>query len=690
MHLDLKGLLAGAQGKNYELHERHINPQFSKVLRTIGFDHCYTRGVGPYLWDDKGNKYLDMIAGYGVFNLGRNHLSVKQALIDYLNLDYPGLVQMEAPLLSGLLAEELKKRMPNELEIVYFTSSGAEGVETAIKFARCSTKRSTIIHCKKAFHGLSNGALALNGDQSFRKGFDPFLPNCRMIPFNDLNALEHELMKGDVAGFIVEPVQGKGVNLPSHGYLRDAAALCRRQGALFIADEVQSGMGRTGRFLALEHDADVDPDIVILSKSLSGGYVPVGAVLTRRWIYDRVFSSLDRAVVHSSTFGQGGMAMAAGLATLSTMDEFDLIAQAESIGKKLGEGLQAMQSRYELIKDIRWRGCMVGIEFGAPRSLGLRTGWEMVHAMDSNLFPQAITMPLLQDHRVLTQVAGHNIDVIKLLPTLVMNDDDIHWFLNSFEDVMQKMEKFPGPAWDVLSRLGKIAVTNRGRKIAPQGVSPEIMQGQTDTVQTASIPETKADSGGTCVHRLARRAVKPLVNTPVTPNDLTTLRLVTGVAAAVAFAMGDYFWTAWGGLLFVISAFLDRADGELARISGKTSPEGHRYDLISDIVVTVLLFIGIGIGLSNSTLGWWAPLLGIISGASVAAIFWVVTRMEQKSRKGEPAFGSGKGFDADDVLFIVGPIAWLDDLIALLLASSFGAPLFLLFALYHLKQMKPV
>jgi ornithine--oxo-acid transaminase len=688
MHPDFKDLLAKLQGSNFELHEQHINPQFSRVLRTIGFDHCYTRGVGPYLWDDKGNQYLDMMSGYGVFNLGRNHPLVKQALKDYLDLDYPSLVQMEAPLLSGLLAAELKKRMPNQLDIVYFTNSGTEGVETAIKFARCSTGRPVVLHCKKAFHGLSTGSLALNGDESFRKGFEPFLPGCRMIPFNDLNALERELMKGDVAGFIVEPVQGKGVNLPSAGYLRDAAALCRRHGALFIADEVQSGMGRTGRFLALEHDGDVDPDIVILSKALSGGYVPVGAVLTRRRIYDRVFSSMDRAVVHSSTFGQGGMAMAAGLATLAVMDEFNLMAQAEHIGRKLGEGLQAMQTRYELIKDIRWRGCMVGIEFGPPRSLGLRTGWEMVHAMDGNLFPQAVTMPLMQDHRVLTQVAGHHIDVIKLLPALVMNDEDIRWFLKAFEDVMQKMDKFPGPAWDVLSRLGKIAISGRGNKNIPQPETPAATQTPADVERAASMPVIGKSSGSTWVHRIARRAVRPLVNTSITPNHLTTLRLVTGVAAAAAFAVGDYFWTAWGGLLFVISAFLDRADGELARMKEQTSSQGHRYDLISDAAVTVLLFIGIGIGLSNSTLGWWAPLLGIVSGASVAAIFWVVTRMEQKSRESRPAFGSVKGFDPDDVLFIVGPFAWLDDLITLLLASSLGAPLFLMFALYQARHRK--
>jgi ornithine--oxo-acid transaminase len=461
MSFDLKQMLADAKGTNYALHESHINPQFSKVLNTIGFNRCYERAEGPYLWDDKGERYLDMIAGYGVFNLGRNHPAVRQALSDYLTLEYPSMVQLDAPLLSGLLAQELKKRMPNELDMVFFTNSGTEGVETAIKYARCATRRSVIVHCKKAFHGLSLGALSLNGDVSFREGFEPFLPDCRVVPYNDLAALEEALATNDVAGFVVEPIQGKGVNLPSPGYLRDAAALCRKHGALFIADEVQCGMGRSGRFLALEFDENVDPDIVILSKALSGGYLPIGAVLTRRWIYDQVFSSMERGVVHSSTFGQGGMAMAAGLATLALTDELDLCHRAELIGEKLGEGLQALQSRYQLIKDIRWRGGMIAIEFGRPQSLALRAGWDMIHKLDTNLFPQAITIPLLQDHHILTQVAGHNIDTIKLLPPLIIDDEDIRWFLSGFEQVMQKLEKFPGPAWEVLSRLGKIAISNR-------------------------------------------------------------------------------------------------------------------------------------------------------------------------------------------------------------------------------------
>src|ERR1700756_3000787 len=356
--LDIIQLMEDHAGENYELHQRHINPANVRTLHTIGFDRCYVRAEGPYLWDIEGTKYLDMLSGYGVFGLGRNHPEVRRVLVDFLNADYPSLVKMEAPLLSGLLAQELKKRMPNQLDMVFFTNSGTEGVETAIKYARCATGKPAIIHCYKAFHGLTYGSLSLNGDESFREGFAPFLPDCRAIPFNDLDALERELRRGDVAAFIVEPVQGKGVNIPSPGYLKESAALCRKHGALFIDDEVQSGMGRTGKFLAIEHDGDVDPDIVILSKTLSGGFVPVGAVLCKKWIHEKVFSSMQRSVVHSSTFSQGSLALAAGLAALDVINRECLVARATQIGNAIGGGLRAMMPKYEFLKDVRWRGAM--------------------------------------------------------------------------------------------------------------------------------------------------------------------------------------------------------------------------------------------------------------------------------------------------------------------------------------------
>jgi acetylornithine/succinyldiaminopimelate/putrescine aminotransferase len=461
MPVDIAKLIADHEGDNYALHAEHVNPRFAKVLRTIGFDRCYTKAQGSYLWDQAGRQYLDLISGYGMFALGRNHPAIRQALEDFVSLDYPSLVQMEAPLLSGLLAAELKKRVAEQLDTVYFTNSGTEGVETAIKFAHCATGRPAIIYCEHAFHGLSNGSLSINGDETFRQGFAPFLPDCRAVPFDDLAALERALSAGDVAAFIVEPVQGKGVQIPAADYLSQAADLCHRHGALIIADEVQTGLGRTGRFLALEHSENATPDILVLSKALSGGYVPVGAVMTTRTIYDRVFSSLERSVVHSSTFGQGSLAMVAGLATLAALDDEHAIENAERIGAHLTVGLTEMLPRFEFLHAVRGQGCMIGIELGPPSSLALKTAWSVVHKMDRSLFPQALVIPLLDDHGIMTQVAGHHLDVIKLLPPLNLSMDDADHFLSAFETVLTGLEQFPGPVWDLLTRIGKFSLTDR-------------------------------------------------------------------------------------------------------------------------------------------------------------------------------------------------------------------------------------
>ena len=471
MALNIKSLLSESQGQNYDLHNEHINPAFTKVLRTIDFDRNYVRAEGQYLWDDKDNRYLDMLAGYGVFNVGRNNATIKKSLIDFLNCNYPSLVQLDAPLLSGLLAKELKERMPYQLDYVYFTNSGSEGVETAIKFARCATGRTGIIHAQKSFHGLTIGALTLCGDNTFKEGFKPFMPDTYTVPFNDLPALEEVLATNEIAAFIVEPIQGKGVNIPDKGYLTETARLCRKHKALFIADEVQTGLGRTGKFLALEHDEDIDPDMVILSKSLSGGYVPVGAVLTRKWIFNKVFSSMERSVVHSSTFGQGSLAMVAGLATLDYIDDKNLIENARKMGDLTGTLLQGLSEQYEFIHDVRWRGLMIAIEFSEPKSFSLRAAWDLVHKLNKDLFPQAVTIPLLQDHKILTQVAGHHIDVIKLIPPLMIDEEDVNYFVNSFNKVMDNLHKFPGPVWEALSRIGKAAFSKNNNDEKPQCAS---------------------------------------------------------------------------------------------------------------------------------------------------------------------------------------------------------------------------
>ncbi|HXY90477.1 MAG TPA: aspartate aminotransferase family protein [Xanthobacteraceae bacterium] len=447
MSRDLADLFTRHERERYAMHARHLNEQMVKVLRAIGYDIGFCRGEGAYLYDRDGVRYLDLLSGFGVFAIGRNHPVLRDALKSVLDGELPNLVQMDVSPLAGILAERLLARVPY-LDKVFFTNSGTETVEAAIKFARAATGRTGIVYCEHAFHGLSYGALSLNGDEVFRKGFEPLLPDCVAIPFNDLPALEKALRFRTTAAFIVEPIQGKGVNLPADDYLKGAAKLCRRYGTLFVADEIQTGLGRTGRFLAIEH-WNVEPDMVLISKSLSGGHVPVGALLTRQDVFEKMFNRMDRAVVHGSTFAKNDLAMAAGIATLDVLDSEKLIENAARMGERLLRGFEAMRERYELVREIRGKGLMIGIEFGAPKSLKLKSSWNLIEAANKGLFCQLITIPLLKDHKILCQVAGHGSHTVKLLPPLVISEADCDWILSAFDSVIADSHRVPGAIWSL-------------------------------------------------------------------------------------------------------------------------------------------------------------------------------------------------------------------------------------------------
>jgi ornithine--oxo-acid transaminase len=237
--------------------------------------------------------------------------------------------------------------------------------------------------------------------------------------------------------------------------------ICRRHDVVYIADEVQTGLGRTGKMFACEH-AGVEPDILITAKALSGGYVPCGAVLSKRWIHDRVFSSLDRCVVHSSTFSENDLAMAAGLATLHVLRGERLVENAAAMGRLLAEGLREVGSKYEMFREVRGQGLMIGIEFGPPKSTTLKMGWNLIHKLNPSLFCQVMLVPLLSDHHILAQVAGHHLDVIKLLPSLVINEEDVAHIVRSFDRVLAAAHRFPGPVWEIGKRLAGSALRRSG------------------------------------------------------------------------------------------------------------------------------------------------------------------------------------------------------------------------------------
>ena len=446
--------------KKFSLHEQHLNNQMVRVLRTIGYDRNYKRAFGQYLYDEDNNEYLDLLSGFGVFAVGRNHPTVVAALQETLALELPNLVQMDVSLLSGLLAEKILETTPDNLDKMFFCNSGTESVEAAIKFSRYATNRENIIFCEHSFHGLTTGALSLNGEQIFRDGFGPLLPGCNSVPFNDLEALEQALSKNNVAAFIIEPVQGKGVNVPDDNYLPEVERLCKKYGALFVADEVQTGLGRTGKFWAIEHWG-VQPDMICMAKALSGGFVPIGAVAMTRKVMDAVFNRMDRAVVHGSTFSKNNLAMAAGLSTLQVIEDEKLVENSAKIGKNIINTINATATKYEFLKEARGMGMMIAIEFHSPKSLSLKTAWSMLEAANKGLFCQMITIPLFKDHRILTQVAGHGMNVVKLLPPLNLTQKDYDWIVNSFDQAIADTHKVPGSIWSLGKTLASHAIKNK-------------------------------------------------------------------------------------------------------------------------------------------------------------------------------------------------------------------------------------
>ncbi len=442
-------ILSGRSGEEMALNDRYLNPQMGRILRTLGFDKVWTGGEGAHLIDADGERYLDLFGGYGVFAIGRNHPEAIAAIEQVMAARTGSLPQLGVTLLSGVLAEQLLSRAPGSVAAMVPANTGTEAVEAAIKIARAATGRPRVLYADHAFHGLTLGSLSINGNVEFREGFGPLLPGCEPVGFGDLDALEQQLARGDVAAFVVEPVQGKGVNLPAHDYLPAAQRLCGQAGALFVCDEVQTGIGRTGRFLALEH-WDLQPDMVCLAKALSGGFVPIGAVLVSRAAFDSVFDGMERAVRHGSTFGGNDLAAAAALATLRVLEREDLVARAERMGALLLDLTGPLAERFEVVTEVRGLGLMWAIEFGPPAGASARRLWERVERRQPGLFSQLVTVPLFHEHKIFCQVAGHRMNVIKALPALTIEEAEVRRFAAALEHTIAAAERYPS----ALARFG--------------------------------------------------------------------------------------------------------------------------------------------------------------------------------------------------------------------------------------------
>jgi ornithine--oxo-acid transaminase len=424
-------------------YEAYVNPQWVALLNLLGMNVEYERCLGSELFTKDGRRILDFLSGYCVHNVGHNHPDIIQALKDEMDRCGPAMLQSHVPEIAGDLARRLCELAGGGLEKVYFGSSGSEGVEAAIKFARASTGRAGIIYAESSFHGLTAGALSLMNDAFWREGFGPLLNDTVGVPFGDLSELESALATRKHAAFIVEPVQAEaGIRVPTQAYLQQAQEACRRTGTLFVLDEVQTGMYRTGTFLAA-HQFEVQADMVILAKALSGGLMPVCAVLMTDKIYDAVYSSLKRAIVHTSTFSENSLSMRAGIATLDVLQREELGPRALRLGEEFRNKLRQALADFDMVKEVRGMGLLSGIEFFPPKKLAFRALYEAFNKIHPAMFGQIVVMRMFREKNILTQICGNNFMVLKAAPPLTVRENQLDEFVESIRDVIQMAQTSP-------------------------------------------------------------------------------------------------------------------------------------------------------------------------------------------------------------------------------------------------------
>jgi ornithine--oxo-acid transaminase len=415
----------------------YVNPQWVTLLSLLGMNVGYDRCLGCELFTKDGRRVLDFLSGYCVHNTGHNHPYIIQALKDELDRCGPAMLQSHVPEIAGELARRLCELAGGGLEKVSFGSSGSEGVEAAIKFARATTGRASIVYAKSSFHGLTNGALSLMNDAYWRAGFGPLLPDTIGVPFGDTDALEEALAGKRQAAFIVEPLQAEGgIHVPTQAYMQRAQEFCRETGTLFVLDEVQTGMFRTGTFLAA-HQFDVQPDMVILAKALSGGLVPVSAVLMTNKIYRAVYSSLKRAIVHTSTFSENSLSMRAGLAALDVLEREQLGTRALELGDLFRRRLRTELAGFDMVKEVRGMGLLNGIEFVPPKTLAFRALFEAFNKIHPAMFGQVLVMRMFREKGILTQICGNNFMVLKAAPPLTVTREQLDEFVAGIRDVVE-------------------------------------------------------------------------------------------------------------------------------------------------------------------------------------------------------------------------------------------------------------
>ncbi|HEY0865820.1 MAG TPA: aspartate aminotransferase family protein [Fimbriimonas sp.] len=412
--MDADAFYADVIGK----YSRHLNPYLAKLMSFAGFG-VEVRGEGCYLFDHEGRKFLDCLGGYGTFSLGHRHPRVVEAVrrqLDEICLSGKAFFSRQ----GAELAEKLAGITPDGIEYAFFCNSGTEAVEGALKFAKGSTGRQKIVSTDGSFHGKTLGSLSVMGREKYRKRYEPLVPGVAFVPYGDAQAAASAI-DGDTACMIVEPIQGEGgIVIPPDGYLKALREACDRHGAFLIADEVQTGLGRTGRMFGCDHEG-VSPDLMTLAKALGGGVMPVGAIVGTPAIWESIYR--ENPLSHTSTFGGNPIACAAALATIETIEEEELVERSERQGRKMLDGLQGVAARHsELVHEARGRGLMIGLEFREDE-VG-----ELVVAQ-------------LLKRGVCVAYTLNNPRILRIEPPLIIDDDQIEYAVESMDGAIAETKE---------------------------------------------------------------------------------------------------------------------------------------------------------------------------------------------------------------------------------------------------------
>ncbi|MCX7885175.1 MAG: aspartate aminotransferase family protein [Caloramator sp.] len=426
-----------------ENYKEYISSSAVQLLGLLDFDKHFIRAEGTKVYDEDGNEYIDLLGGYGALNVGHNNKFILEEIKKVIGL--PNILQASIYNFAGALAKDLALITSGKLQRTFYSNSGAEAVEGALKLAKISSGKTKLIYCNNSFHGKSMGALSVTGRKKYQDPFKPLVPDCYEVPYGDADALE-EMIKSlkDVAAFIVEPVQGEGgINVPPKGYLKRVRKICTKYDVYLIADEIQTGFGRTGYMFACEAE-DVVPDIMCFAKSIGGGIIPIGGYITTDEIWKKAYGKVEKAFLHTSTFGGNTIACAAGIASIKYILENDLPKQAKEKGEYFLKRLMELKGKYSIIKDVRGMGLMIGVEFVEPKGVLNTITAGKLSELSNEYFASLVAGKLMNEYGIITAYTLNNPNVIRLEPPLIISYEEIDKVISALESIFEKNKSFLG------------------------------------------------------------------------------------------------------------------------------------------------------------------------------------------------------------------------------------------------------